>query len=164
VSDSGFIKIPLVGFLKVGDLNLLQVEALLEDSLASYFKNLAVDVKLMSFRISFIGEVFNQGTFTVFNNEINILQGLGLAGGLTDVADRTRIRVVRKEKDKSKLYYVNLHSTDIVNSNVYYLKPNDVIYVEPLKAKTIRVNSTTITAALSILTFTIVLINFASKK
>lgn len=163
VSDSGFISLPLIGNIMVKDLSVKEVKNLVEQKMGHYYKYSSIDVKLMSFRVTVLGEVNNQGTYLIYNDRINILQVIGDAGGVTDVGDRKRVRLVRKVHDKSVLTYVDLSSANLIGSQYYYLQPNDVIYVEPLKAKSFRNNLPAIQVVLSTLTFIVVVLNIVSN-
>lgn len=163
VSDSGFISLPLIGNIMVKDLSVVEVKSLVEEKMDSYYKYASIDVKLMNFRVTLLGEVNRQGTFLVYNDRVNILQLIGDAGGVTDEGDRKKIRVIRKAQNKSALTYIDISAADLISSEYYYLQPNDVIYVEPLKAKAFRGNLPTIQVVLSTLTFIVVVLNIISR-
>ena len=163
INDSGFVNLPLIGELQVKGLTINQVKDSIDKMMKPYYKYVSVDVKLMSFQVTVLGEVNAQGTFNIYRDQANIIQAIGLAGGVTDFADRKKVRVIRKTNDISELAYLDISSSEIIASPYYYLQPNDIIYIEPLKAKITRLNAPAIQIALSTLTFIIVMLNFATR-
>ncbi len=99
-----------------------------------------VNIRLANFTITILGEVANPGTFTIPNERITILEALGFASDLTIYGVRKNLFVIREVNGKKKFAQVDLTSINTVNSPVYYLQQNDVIYVEPNKAR-IRASS-----------------------
>lgn len=162
VDGSGTINLPIIGDIYVKDKSVSEISVLLQNKMNSYFKFSVVDVKLVSFRVSFIGEVNNIGAITVYRNQLNLLEALSLTGGFTDFANMRDVKIVRTEKGKTKIKKVDFTKPNIVNHEWYYLKPNDVIYVEPLKVKPIKTNSTTISLVFSGLSFLILVINLTA--
>jgi polysaccharide export outer membrane protein len=163
VNDSGSIQMPLIGKLKVSGMTLEAIKVSIEEKLNLFFKHVSLDVKLMSFRITILGEANVPGTYTVYNENSTIFQLIGLAGGLTDYGNKSNIKIIRKVNGISQVSYIDINDEAIINSDFYYLRPNDLIYVEPLKAKALKVNSGAISIILSALTFIIVVANILSK-
>jgi len=163
IDDSGYVSLPIIGKILVKDLEVPQVKTVIENKMKSYYKFSSVDIKLMNFRVTIVGEVNAQGSYPVYRDQANILQLIGMAGGFTDVADKKKIKIIRKEDNVSKMFYINLGDSKIIGSEDYYMQPNDVVYVEPLRAKALKVNAPTIQLALSALTFIIVITNLLSR-
>lgn len=133
VDEDGQIDYPVLGKLDVLGLTMTEIENLLIEKLQTYLKDPVVNVRLVSFRISVLGEVTQPGTFMISNDRITVLEALGMAGDLTPYANRTNVLVVR-EKDGIRSYgEINLQSSEIFKSEFYYLKQGDVIYIEPTK-------------------------------
>jgi polysaccharide export outer membrane protein len=95
----------------------------------------------MNFRVTVIGEVNHPSTFTVTSEKINLLEALGLAGDMTPYGKRENVLLIRELDGQRRMERVNLNSKDVLNSPYFYLKQNDVIYVEPDKAKSVEVSS-----------------------
>ena len=118
---------------------IFEAEKLITDQIRPYLKeseNPVVTVRMSSFSISVIGEVNEPGTFTVEREKINVLEALSRAGDLTIYGVRDRVKLIREDVDGRKsIYTLNLNDANIVNSPYYYLQQNDIIYVEPNKAK-----------------------------
>jgi polysaccharide biosynthesis/export protein len=164
ISDSGAISLPLIGNITVFGLSIEEIKSLIEEKMSPYFKFYSVDVKLMNFRVTILGEVNKPGTHYVYNERSNIFQLIGVAGGITDFGNRKKVRIIRKQNDESKLVYLDITSSDLISSQFYYLQPNDVIYVEPIKAKAVRANAGTTQIVLGVLTFVIVLLNLVTTN
>jgi len=135
VNDSGYINFPLLGLVYAKGLTVAAIERNLTLSMDSIIKGTSVDVKLVLYNISVLGEVNRPGQITIYNSRVNIFQAFALAGDLTGFADRSKIQIVRTEGTKTNIIVLDLLNTDIISSPYYYLQPNDVIYIEPLKSK-----------------------------
>src|SRR5690606_918055 len=107
----------------------------LKDLLYPYIVNPGVNIHFTNFKISVIGEVASPGTFTLPNERVTLLEAIALAGDLTIQGKRSNIMVIREADGVKKTYSVDLTSKEILDSPVYYLSQNDVVYVEPNKAK-----------------------------
>jgi len=135
VSDSGFIDFPMIGKIFVKDLRIDQVKNTIQTLINEYLKDVTVTVKLVSFNISVLGEVRLPGTHIVYKDKINIFEAISLAGDLNDFANRQKVALIRQTKEGSRVIYLNLNSIDILRSQYYYLKPNDILYIAPLGIK-----------------------------
>jgi polysaccharide export outer membrane protein len=137
VNSDGTIKFPVIGPVKVAGLTKRQLESLLTDTLAN--RKLLVDpivtARFLNFRVTVLGEVARPTTLNVANERISILEALGLAGDLTIYAKRDNVLLIREEGDKRIVKRIDLNSNEILTSPYYYLKTNDVVYVEPRKDK-----------------------------
>ncbi|MEO5979838.1 MAG: polysaccharide biosynthesis/export family protein [Chryseolinea sp.] len=146
VSLEGSIEFPLLGNIKVGGLTKKQVKDLLTRTLLDnkLLVNPLVDVRYLNFRVSVMGEVARPSVVTVPSEKISLLEALALAGDLTIYARRDNVMIIREENGKRMIRRIDLNSTEIFSSPYYYLKSNDVVYVEPNRSKvasTRRVNA-----------------------
>jgi polysaccharide export outer membrane protein len=141
INDGGSIKFPVLGQVKLEGLTLGQAQTLMETNLGKYVNNAIVNVKFLNFRVTVIGEVNHPSTFTVTNEKINLLEALGLAGDMTAYGKRENVLVIREIDGVRKMARVNLNSKAVLNSPYFYMKQNDVIYVEPDKAKSVEVSN-----------------------
>ena len=144
VDNEGKISFPVLGALTVGGLTKKQAEQLIVDKLKPYMKeNPIVTVRMVNYKISVIGEVARPGTFDISGDRITLLEALSMAGDLTIYGRRDRVAVIREKDGKRRILYHDLRSSDIFQSPCYYLQQNDIVYVEPNKAKTgqSRINS-----------------------
>jgi polysaccharide export outer membrane protein len=163
IDDDGYVTLPVLGKLKMAGLTLAEARQKLFEELDKYIVDVTVDVKLVSFKVTVLGEVRTPGLHFYFNERITLFEAIGLAGDITDLGNRKQVRIVRNYQDNIKIYSVDLTSDAIIPSDLYYILPNDVIYVEPLKAKNFRINLPAISLALSGITAFIVLFNFFTK-
>lgn len=145
VDQNGDIDFPILGQLHVEGLTRMQVTELIKQKLISedLIKDPIVTVQFLNFKVSVMGEVARPGTFDISGDRITLLEALSMAGDLTIYGRRDRIAVIREKDGKRLILYHDLRSSDIFQSPCYYLQQNDIVYVEPNKAKTgqSRINS-----------------------
>lgn len=136
VDKNGFIDFPVIGKVKVGGLTRVEVISNLKTILEpKYLKNPIINIIISNFKITVTGDVKTPGSFRIPNERISIIDALGLAGDLNITANRTNVLVIRESLDDKKIFKVNLLSKNSFTSPVYYLQQNDIIYVEPKKAR-----------------------------
>jgi polysaccharide biosynthesis/export protein len=137
VNADGNIQFPLLGVIKAEGLTLEQLRAQLERSLTD--KKLLVDpivtVRHMNFKVTVLGEVSKPTVIDVRNEKISLLEALGLAGDITIYGKKENVLVIREENRKKVIKHLNLNSSELFNSPYYYLRSNDVVYVEANKNK-----------------------------
>lgn len=156
VSDSGSVTFPKLGELRVAGFSQEQLRDSLESWLLPFVKDPAVIVRLMNFRVTFITTDHAQ-TINLLNPQTNLLQFLGMVSGITWTDRKDNVLVIRQVNGVREVHHVDLTSQEVFASPVYYLKPNDVVYVEPNRRKFIDTNAqlislvTSITSTLSIL-------------
>lgn len=163
VSDSGKIQLPVLGTFKVEDLTLDQCREMVQKETEKFLKDGIAVVKLLSYKVTILGEVKKPGVFTNFKDNLTIFEGIGMAGDLTDYAERTNVLLMRQTPSGLKSIRVNLQDKNILFSEAYYLVPNDMLVVEPRKGKLFLMNSPNISLYLSIISTTLLLINFIVK-
>mgnify|MGYP001264104146 CR=1 FL=1 len=137
VDEKGNISIPFIGEIKVESLYRQEVVQIIQEKLKEYVKDPYVQVNLLNFKITVVGEVNNAGTFNIPNERINIFQALSLAGDLTNFSDRNKVHLVREINQERKEYILDMTSKNIFNSEVFFLKQNDIIYVPQKKSKSV---------------------------
>ena len=136
VDQNGDIDFPILGRLHVEGLTRMQVTELIKQKLMN--EDLIKDPI-----VTVMGEVARPGTFDISGDRITLLEALSMAGDLTIYGRRDRVAVIREKDGKRRILYHDLRSSDIFQSPCYYLQQNDIVYVEPNKAKTgqSRINS-----------------------
>ena len=159
VDEDGYVTVPLIGKVKVVDLTIDEARNLLQQEVDKFLRNTTVDVKLISFKISVMGEVNNPGYYYVYNGQANILEGLSLAGDLTQFGSRNNIKLIRQNDDGAEVILLNLTDSEIMKSKYYYLLPNDVIYVEPEDTQIKRANLEPVGIVFSALSTAALIIN-----
>lgn len=135
VDIDGNIDFPVIGKIKVAGMTRNVLVDTLKSKLKPYLVNATVIVRILNFKVTVLGEVHNPGTFTIPNERVTLPEALGIAGDLLITAKRKNIIVVRDVEGKKTKYNIDLTSKDVFSSPVYYLNQNDVIYVEPNRAK-----------------------------
>ena len=140
VDENGFIEFPVLGKVKVGDLTRKQATQLLKSKISEYVKEPLVNIRLTNFTITVLGEVNNPGSFTIQDEKVNLAEALGLAGDLTIYGKRHNILLIREIKGVKKFSIIDLTTVKSLTSSTFNLMQNDVIYIEPNKA---RVRSST---------------------
>jgi len=136
VDKNGNIELPLIGKTKISGLTTREAADSIKNLLSLYYKDLTVDVRYSNFQVTVLGEVLRPATYTLPNERITVLDALGLAGDLTIYGKRENVLLIRDSTaDQKQLIRLNLTSKDIMMSPYFFLKQNDVIYVEPNKQK-----------------------------
>ena len=154
VDFGGNIDFPGLGTIKVGNSTVNDVKLVLKRKLADLLKDAVVNIRIMNFKVSVLGEVNRPGVISVASQRITLLDALAQAGDLTLYGRRNNIMIIRESKGVKAVAYIDITSPDFINSEYYYLDQNDVIYVEPFKRK---IDSTAIgsniTSVISIIGF-----------
>lgn len=160
VNDSGYIDFPLLGRFLVKDRTIIDVQQMLSKSVSEIIVGASVVVKLVMYNISILGEVKSPGKISIYNNRVNIFEALAMAGDITAFGNRSKVQIIRTDGDKNNIVVLDLLRKDILSSPFYYLQPNDIIYIEPLKEKSYAFEAfpysliySTIGLALVVLTF-----------
>lgn len=144
VNQQGFIEFPLLGLVKAAGLTKKQLKESIAKTIVQ--NQLLVDpvvtVRYLNFKVTVLGEVAKPSVLTVADEKISLLEALGLAGDMTIYARRDNVLVIREEAGKRITKRLDLTSRDLFNSPYYYLKSNDIVYVEPGKAKAASASTT----------------------
>ncbi|MET3035621.1 polysaccharide biosynthesis/export family protein [Chryseobacterium sp. NRRL B-14859] len=142
VNEGGYINFPVLGNVYVKGMTQVQLKNDLETRLKRYLTDPLVTTSLKNFNISVLGEVKAPGQKESKTQKLNIFQALSLAGDMTDFGNRTKVKLIRTEDNgEDQVVNLDLSRSDIVNSPYYYMKQNDVLYVEPDKNKQVQANS-----------------------
>jgi polysaccharide export outer membrane protein len=135
VNEQGYLDYPLTGLVQVKNLTVEQAKDKLQTELSKFIKETALIVKLSNFDLTIIGEVAKPGKYKVYQTEISLLEAIAMAGNFTNFSKTSNVKIVRRTNNGSEVIKVDLGKADILSSPYYYLKPNDIVYVEPLKIK-----------------------------
>lgn len=164
VDEAGNINFPFVGNINVAKLTTAQASEKIQKALSDYVSNISVTVKYIDNQVTVMGEVQHQGVFPFIQDKLNIYEALGLGGGLTQYGDRKKIILIRNEGAKIMHYRLDLSNSKIAAKDYYYILPNDVIVVEPLKALSSSYQNITYTTILSSITTLIAVLLFTNVK
>lgn len=135
VDEAGNIFLPYVGKMKAAGKTVLQLRQEISNSLIAFIPDVTVQVRFLNFRVTMIGEVTRPNAYIIPNEHLNILEAVGMAGDFTPYARRNSVLVIRERNQVREFSRINTQSDSLFASPYFYLRPNDVVYVEPLKAK-----------------------------
>lgn len=133
VDNNGDIDFPVLGKIHAAGLSrwALQEKIAQELTERDLLKDMVVTVEFMNFKVSVLGEVKNPGTYSIEGDKVTILEAIAMAGDLTIYGLRNEVYVIREENGERQNFKLDLRSKDIFNSPAYYLRQNDIIYVQP---------------------------------
>lgn len=167
VSDSGFIDMPVIGDVHVAGLTLDETKARVKNHADQYLKKYELIVKLYTFRYSMLGEVGGPGQYTAQQEQLNILEAIAMAGGLTYSANFNEVVVLRHTDQGVKTHIIDLTDDDLLASEAYYVMPNDIIYARPLKITAFNTRTrdylTVLTTITSTLTAIFLIVNLGNR-
>lgn len=158
VDSEGSVNLPYIGQLKVLGMTTREIAELIETKLQDYFTKPIMNVRILNFRVSVLGDVKNPGIYHIQNERITITEALSLAGDLNITGVRTNVLLIRENEGVRQYFHINLTSKALFNSPYYYLQNNDQIYVRPNKAKVSNSDNTFQKASLTIAVLSLIAI------
>lgn len=164
VDPGGNIVFPFIGPVYVKGKTIDETREIIEEIMNEYLKETTIIVKLVNFNITFVGEVRRPGEYKIYQDKINIFEAISMAGDISDYGNRNEVKLMRLTDEGTQLHVIDLTKEDILESPLYYLKPNDVIYVEPLKGKQFAFSTFPYALIFSTITTLIVLLTFFNVK
>jgi polysaccharide biosynthesis/export protein len=135
VSPQGKIKLPVIDSIAVAGKSLSQIQVELAQIIHQYIQDADIIVKLANFHFTILGEVYGPGVKLVNSDQLTILEAIGMGGDMTLYAQRRRVRIYRKELNKTRIVTIDLTDRRLIESPYYYIQSNDVIYVEPASSR-----------------------------
>ncbi len=142
VNADGYINFPVLGDIYAKGMTQVQLKQDIESRLKRYLTDPLVTISLKNFNVSILGEVKVPGQKESVSQKLNIFQALSLAGDMTDFGDRKNVKLIRTGDDGTEqVVNLDMSRSDIVNSPYYYMKQNDVLYVQPDMNKQVQANS-----------------------
>jgi polysaccharide export outer membrane protein len=150
VLEDGTIDYPLVGKIAVRGKTTREVKESLEASLMEYVQE-KTDYRLLSVEVNIVRGIFSvisdlgSGVFSMPKEKLTIFEALAMAGDIGDFGDRSKVRIIREIEGDTKVKMFDVRSEDIINSEYYYVEPNDVIYIQRIKGQSFGINSVTTT-------------------
>lgn len=160
VSERGTIEMPLIGEVSVLNMTMTEASDVIKQKLRKFMDEPMVTVKKLNFKITVLGEVARPGTFTIYNETVTLPEALGLAGDISAFGNRTMLKIIRNTSKTPQVLTVDMTNAGSLTLENYYLYPNDIIYVEPLKRRALQNISPAVTLLTSLLTTTIVVLTF----
>ena len=162
LDEEGRIEMPLVGKIELQNLTVDEAKERLQIELNKYINETTIIVKLSNFNLTVLGEVNRPGMYKVYQSQINLFEAISLAGNMTQFAKNDEVKIIRQTDNGSEILTVDMGSADILASPYYYLKPNDIIYVEPLKIKQWGFTAFPYSTVISIVTLAVTLYSIFS--
>ena len=138
VTDAGYIEIPVIDSVYIGGSTIEEAKQKIEIKARKCLKKPQVIVKMAHFNFTLLGEVAAPGVQTVYKNDVNIIEAVSYGGGITYNGERREVLIVRSTKEGTKTFQVDLTDDEIVKSDLYYVMPNDIIYIKPRRTTAIQ--------------------------
>lgn len=135
IDKNGIVSIPIIGDVKLAGMSTSQARDAIREKAEKYYISPNVQVRFANFKITVIGEVMKPATYTVPNERVSVLDAIGFAGDLSIYGKRENILLIRDSVGAKQFVRLNLNSSELFKSPYFYLRQNDVIYVEPNEAK-----------------------------
>lgn len=135
IDRDGYLYLPVIGKILVRDKTLSEVSVDIRDSLQHVLNHPIVSVKLVNRYVSILGEVNNPGHFPFSQDKLSIFDAIGLAGDISEYGNRKEVALIRNENGINHRINLNLTESEILSSGFYNLRPNDIVYVKPLRNK-----------------------------
>jgi polysaccharide export outer membrane protein len=135
VDDSGYLELPVLGKIPLVGLTVLQAQKLVQKEVDRYFTEAFVKISLGGIRFSVMGEVLRPGKYVVMQNRLSILEAVATAGDLKPEANRHRVQLIRQYPGGSRVVVLDFTDQNLLKSPYYFLRPNDVVYVAPLRVR-----------------------------
>ena len=135
IDQEGNIEFPVIGKVHLAGLTRTQGVKLIKEKLNSHIKDPVVNLRILNYKISVLGEVNKPGVYPLQSERITLLEAISLAGDLSIYGKRTDVLVIREDEGVKTINKIDLTNSDFINSDFYYLNQNDVVYVEPNKTK-----------------------------
>lgn len=163
VNQKGMILLPVIGEVNVLGKTEEAAKDAIQKRVEEYFKDATVKVKILTYKVTVLGEVRNPGVYYNYNKSITLLDALGLANGTTDYASVKKVLVLRTTATGIKSYRLDLREKQMMSSEAFFLLPNDVLYVEPDKYKNFALNTTIFSMTLAVISTTILILSYMNN-
>ncbi len=164
VDSEGEVNFPTVGKTKLAGLTREEATDKVTAIVGKLAKAPIVTIRYLNFRVTVIGEVNRPSTFTVPTEKINVLEALGLAGDMTGFGRRDDVLIIREKNNVRTTTRIDLNNKSVLNSPFFYLQQNDIVYVEPDKAKSLQVSTRSINLPIYLSVFSTLVFLFTSLR
>ncbi|HOK51400.1 MAG TPA: polysaccharide biosynthesis/export family protein [Bacteroidales bacterium] len=151
INELGFIKMPILGEIYVSGLTQKEIEEQVQQRVREYIPDAEVKVRLLSFKVTLLGEI-GSGQHTILAERANLLEVLAMGGDIQKTGNKHNVLILRTTPQGMRSYRVDLTDKNIVSSPLFYVQPNDIIYVEPTKAASLRISLSELSLFISSIT------------
>lgn len=162
VDNDGNVDLPTIGKINVLGMTIEEAQSAIKQKAEEFSEGITVTCRMVTFRIKVAGEVNKPGIYTFYQPSVNIFDALLAAGDLTYYGNRQKVRIVRKSETEDAIYTLDIRKASVMKNKNYYLRPGDIVYVEPNKntktLQTINPPLTTITSSLSLIASVVAII------
>ncbi len=163
VNDSGYIMLPVVGKINLKGLKLVDAELKIQTACKDVISNPIVSVRFVNNTVTILGEVQRPGTYSYNKEQLSLFRAIGMAGDILEYGNRNKVTIIREKGKKIEKYYVDLTKESILTSSLYFIRPNDIIYVEPLKIRRFGMKEYPFALVVSALTSYIIVLSYLKK-
>lgn len=163
VDERGMIDLPIIGEVQVSNKTEEEAKNNIQQRVAEYYKGTTIRLKILTYKISVLGEVRNPGVYHNYNKYLSVLEAISMANGMSDYASLKNVLVLRSTPNGDKSYRLDLTRKEVLTSEAFYLLPNDILYLEPDKYKNFSLNSTVYAMALSAITTSVLILTYLNK-
>ena len=164
VDSNGDVNFPIVGKIKLTGLTKEEATEKIIGLVGKSAKSPLVTIRFLNFRVTVIGEVNRPSTFVVPTEKINVLEALGLAGDMTGYGRRDDVLIIREKNNVRTTTRINLNNKSTLNSPYFYLQQNDIVYVEPDKAKALQVSTRSVNLPIYLSVLSVLVILFTNIR
>ena len=164
LDEEGCIELPLTGKIALKNLTVDEAKNVMQKEIDKFVNQTTIIVKLSNFNLTVLGEVTKPGMYKVYQSQINLFEAVAMAGNMTNFAKKENVKIIRQTDNGSEIIIVDMGAADILTSPYYYLKPNDIIYVEPLKIKQWGFTTFPYSTVISVVTLAVTLYNLIKKS
>jgi polysaccharide biosynthesis/export protein len=164
VNEEGYLDFPMIGEVMVQNMNVEEIKNVIKERLTRYMKGFIVIVKLVNFKITLLGEVNIPGQYKIYQDNINIFECVAMAGDLTDFANRNKVAIIRQTKNGSEVIYIDMTNRDLLLSEYFYLKPNDIVYAQPVKSAQFAFANFPYAIVFGLISSTVLIISFIQSN
>jgi polysaccharide biosynthesis/export protein len=135
VDKDGNIDFPVIGKININGMPLRKVKELMAQKLQPYLKDPVVEVRIINFKVTLLGEVSRVGQVVAPNQRMTIIEAIAAAGDIPITGKRENVLIVREHNGIREFGHINLNSKNVFTSQYYYLQQNDIVYVEPSRVR-----------------------------
>ena len=160
IDDSGYVELMLIGKVKVDGYTIMQVDSLITQKVQEYMNQASVDVKFASFKFLALGEFIAPGQYYANNETCTIYEAFAIAGDVSMFSNKRNVQLIRTMSNGSKkIFHLNLTDYSTFTSENYFIQPNDILYVQPQRAKIDKQNVAMLSIGLSLISIALVVLS-----